>query len=283
LSDPVTKVQVAAVRCLHSLSRSVQQLRTSVHDHDVAKPLVQAFLNTSDESLLLVVTAIMCNLLLEFSPSKEPILHNSGVVEKLFSLTYSENTTLRLNGIWALMNMTFQSEQTIKDQVISRLENDNLFRLLSDPVVHIVLKTLGLLRNLLSDKSTIDEVMNSHGTQIMQAVVLILEGDHSAETDVKEQALCVLTNIADGNTAKHCIMSNDDVLRKILHYLVQNILILQIAAIACVYNLIRRTDDGYIDRQNRLREMGLCTTLQLLHSTSNTDLLDRVKTAFQQF
>ena len=41
LSDPVTKVQLAAVRCMHSLSRSVEQLRTSFHDHTVWKPLMK--------------------------------------------------------------------------------------------------------------------------------------------------------------------------------------------------------------------------------------------------
>lgn len=35
------KVSAAAVRCLHSLSRSVQQLRTTFHDHDVWKPLMK--------------------------------------------------------------------------------------------------------------------------------------------------------------------------------------------------------------------------------------------------
>ena len=35
------KVSAAAVRCLHSLSRSVQQLRTTFHDHAVWKPLMK--------------------------------------------------------------------------------------------------------------------------------------------------------------------------------------------------------------------------------------------------
>ena len=52
LSDPVTKVQLAAVRCLHSLSRSVQQLRTSFQDHAVWKPLmkVQSFTHSLTHS-----------------------------------------------------------------------------------------------------------------------------------------------------------------------------------------------------------------------------------------
>lgn len=41
LMDPVTKVQVAAIRCLHSLSRSVQVLRTSFADHNVWKSIVK--------------------------------------------------------------------------------------------------------------------------------------------------------------------------------------------------------------------------------------------------
>ncbi len=33
--------------------------------------------------------------------------------------------------------------------------------------------------------------------------------------DVKEQALCILANIADGDSAKQFIMSNEDVLKKV--------------------------------------------------------------------
>ena len=42
LQDPGgLKVRLAAVRCLHSLSRSVQQLRTTFQDHAVWRPLMQ--------------------------------------------------------------------------------------------------------------------------------------------------------------------------------------------------------------------------------------------------
>jgi hypothetical protein len=57
----------------------------------------------------------------------------------------------------------------------------------------------------------------------MQAVILILEDEHSP--DVKEQALCILANIADGETAKEFIMSNEDVLRKLTNYMVYLIFI----------------------------------------------------------
>lgn len=116
--------------------------------------------------------------------------------------------------------MAFQAEQKIKIQILTSLGTDQVFRLLSDHEVAVVMKTLGLLRNLLSTKPHIDLIMMLHGRQIMQAVILILEGEHSP--DVKEQALCILANIADGETAKEFIMSNEDVLRKLTNYMVSS-------------------------------------------------------------
>lgn len=46
------KVQVAATRCLHSLSRSVQQIRTTFQDHAVWKPLVKVMTLMGIVSLL---------------------------------------------------------------------------------------------------------------------------------------------------------------------------------------------------------------------------------------
>uniref|UniRef100_A0A8D2F239 Armadillo repeat-containing protein 8 n=1 Tax=Theropithecus gelada TaxID=9565 RepID=A0A8D2F239_THEGE len=215
LSESSVKVRLAAVRCLHSLSRSVQQLRTSFQDHAVWKPLMKVLQNAPDE-ILVVASSMLCNLLLEFSPSKEPILE-SGAVELLCGLTQSENPALRVNGIWALMNMAFQAEQKIKADILRSLSTEQLFRLLSDSDLNVLMKTLGLLRNLLSTRPHIDKIMSTHGKQIMQAVTLILEGEHNIE--VKEQTLCILANIADGTTAKDLIMTNDDILQKIKYYM----------------------------------------------------------------
>lgn len=51
------KVQMGAVRCLHSLSRSVQQLRTTFQDHTVWKPLM----NVSTERFNCNYTVNNCN------------------------------------------------------------------------------------------------------------------------------------------------------------------------------------------------------------------------------
>ncbi|XP_077993472.1 armadillo repeat-containing protein 8-like [Glandiceps talaboti] len=279
LSDSNVEVRVSAVRCLHSLSRSVQQLRTSFQDHAVWKPLMKLLRGASDD-LLSVASSTLCNLLLEFSPSKEPILE-SGAIDLLCDLTKRDNAALRLNGIWALMNMAFQADEKIKSSILASLGTQQMFRLLSDPSVDVLMKTLGLLRNLLSTKSHIDHMMASHGIDIMQAVVLILDGDHSPE--VKEQTLCILANIADGNTAKEYIMSHDDVLKKITNYMIHANVKLQIAATYCISNLVWNEEEGALERQAKLRDMGVQKLLQQLLSSSDTVLFDKVKTALQQF
>uniref|UniRef100_A0AAZ3R0L1 Armadillo repeat-containing protein 8 n=1 Tax=Oncorhynchus tshawytscha TaxID=74940 RepID=A0AAZ3R0L1_ONCTS len=279
LSESSIKVRLAAVRCLHSLSRSVQQLRTSFHDHAVWKPLMKLLQNAPDE-VLVMASSTLCNLLLEFSPSKEPILE-SGVVELLCSLTQSDSPALRVNGIWALMNMAFQADQKVKGEIVRALGTEQLFRLLSDPDTNVLMKTLGLLRNLLSTRPHIDQIMSSHGKQIMQAVTLILEGEHSIE--VKEQTLCILANIADGNTAKELIMTNDDILQKIKYYMGHSNAKLQLAATFCISNLIWNEEGSCQERQDKLRELGFVDILHKLTQALDPNLCERAKTAMQHY
>lgn len=51
---------------------------------------------------------------------------------------------------------------------MQNLGTDQIFNLLSDSDVNILMKTLGLLRNLLSTKAHIDQIMFGHGKEIMQ-------------------------------------------------------------------------------------------------------------------
>ena len=66
-------------------------------------------------------------------------------------------------------NMTFQAEQKIKSQIIDALGTEQLFRLLSDPDPNILMKTLGLLRNLLSNKLVSDPNYNEDAWLILKS------------------------------------------------------------------------------------------------------------------
>ncbi|CAK9797748.1 Armadillo repeat-containing protein 8 [Anthophora quadrimaculata] len=291
LQDPGgSHVRLAAVRCLHSLSRSVQQLRTTFQDHAVWRPLMQLLHGAdkglegrgeSEVDLLTVASSTLCNLLLEFSPSKEPILESGGI-ELLCSLTKRSTPALRLNGIWALMNVAFQAEQQVKLQILQCLGTDQIFCLLADQDIPVLMKTLGLLRNLLSTKAHIDRIMGEHAAHVMQAVILVLE-DPRHPVDVKEQALCILANVADGNRAKDNIMANEDVLKKLMSYMMHHNVKLQVAAVFCVCNLVWREEPGAAQRQTRLKELGFYRILQELRHSKDLQLFDKVRTAIAQF
>lgn len=217
LGDTSPDVRLAAVRCLHSLSRSVQQLRTTLLDHSVWRPLMALWSGQPSNELLTVVTSTICNLLLEFSPAKEPIVE-LGAVEMLCDLTRSADPALRLNGSWALMNMAFQAEEHIKTKIIDTLGTDRIFQLLGDSDTRVIMKTLGLLRNLLSKSMDIENIMSEHAAQVMQAVVLVLDSPHPAE--VKEQALCIIGNIAAGASANDYVMKEERILKKLFEFIV---------------------------------------------------------------
>lgn len=151
-------VKVAAVRSLHSLSRSVQLLRTTFQDHKIWKPLMNLLHDKPSSELMTVVSSTICNLLLEFSPAKESLL-DSGAIEILCELTKSSNPSLRLNAVWGIMNVCFQAEQHIKTEIINSLGTDRIFQLLTDSDTRVVMKTLGLLRNLLSSTLHIEAIM----------------------------------------------------------------------------------------------------------------------------
>ncbi|XP_050351538.1 armadillo repeat-containing protein 8-like [Nymphalis io] len=281
MNNPEPSVRLAAVRCLHSLSRSVQQLRTTFQDHSVWRPLMQLLNDSPGTELLTVGSSTLCNLLLEFSPAKEPML-DQGAVEMLCNLTKRPEAALRLNGIWALMNMAFQAEQKVKQRILCCLGTEQMFRLLGDGDTRVIMKTLGLLRNLLSTRHHIDAIMAEYSSQVMQAVIVVLEGSYPAE--VKEQALCILGNIGDGEKAKDLIMANEDVLRKLVDYLAHPESKLQEAALFVAGNLVWRGEAGAAARQARLADLGVLRALKLLRARVDAHHLhEKVKTALAQF
>lgn len=103
LDDPNPELRKSAIRFLLSLSRSVQLLRTTFQDHPMWKPLLNILTNPETPvDIMLLASSALCNLLLEFSPSKELILEN-GAVKLLCDLTRKKESDLRLNGVWGLM------------------------------------------------------------------------------------------------------------------------------------------------------------------------------------
>ena len=84
MSSDDMKVKVAAVRCLHSMSRSVQQLRTTFKDHHVWKPLMSVSVHQFDEIIIFSYLSLIHKL-------KEPYFLDISVPKLTFGLLEFSN------------------------------------------------------------------------------------------------------------------------------------------------------------------------------------------------
>jgi hypothetical protein len=94
-------------------------------DSGIAGPLFDLLFDSSID-VQITASAALCNVVLDFSPMKDDIISKGGIT-KLVDLLNSQNSTLRLNAIWALKNMLFQTDIDTKKKVITELSWDGLF------------------------------------------------------------------------------------------------------------------------------------------------------------
>lgn len=89
------------------------------------------------------------------------------------------------------------------------------------------------------------------------------------------QALCVIANIANGSSAKEFVMRDESLLKRLMQYMMNDSVKLQMAATYCVSNLVWSTEDGAVGRQQKLRDLGVQKLLQSLLTTSDVNLFER--------
>lgn len=153
------------------------------------------------------------------------------------------------------MNVSFNAEQHVKTDIINSLGTERIFQLLADSDTRVVMKTLGLLRNLLSSTLHIETIMSLHATNILSAIMIVLDSPHSSE--IKEQALCIVGNLAAG--AHDLILNDDKILLKLKEFLVVNDQKLRTGALFAVKNLMSRSS-----RHDKLKEVGIIMKLNEL-------------------
>lgn len=89
------------------------------------------------------------------------------------------------------------------------------------------------------------------------------------------QVLCIIGNIANGQSSKDYIMSDEGLLKKLKYYIGQDNVKLKMAAIYCISNLAWSSEEGAQERQTILTNIGIRRLLQELLATSDTLLSDR--------
>ena len=117
----------------------------------------------------------------------------SGVIEKLVALSHHVHPQLRLNSVWALKNLLFQADSSIKARVMTSLSWPHLLHLVDDEETNVQEQALNLLRNLACGReSDIEDVISGMGSN-GAALVSVLERKLSGrEADEIVLQVCIL-------------------------------------------------------------------------------------------
>ncbi|ODH52916.1 hypothetical protein GX48_00784 [Paracoccidioides brasiliensis] len=111
---------LAACAAVRSLTRSVTALRTNMIDHCLTTPMF-ALVKHGDVDVQIAATSVLCNLTLDFSPLKEIIVEHN-MIPVLCDHSHSSNSRLRLEALWALKHIAFNSTNDIKMKIVEELE-----------------------------------------------------------------------------------------------------------------------------------------------------------------
>lgn len=306
----------ASLRCLQSLTRSVHQIRTVLHDNAVWKPLLGMLQSTNHEIMVLAMTCL-CNLVLEFSPSKESLLQGAAV-DLLGEYCQSPDNTIRLNAIWAIMSLTYCSTESLRIRVIETMRSDCIIKRIEDPVMIIRQKALAVVRNLLTtvhdvedrdslasrsrgerrpgDKTIIDRMVKALGSEVIDAVFRTVRNP-TLPVYVLEQALCALSNMADGPSCKAHIIGKTEDLQHVIRYLDSDVypdqlrgITLQLPVVQFITNLAESSEDGAYQRMLVLKNLGVQRILEDLlgkceksDASINSPLMHSINNALKQF
>lgn len=300
----------AALRCLQSLTRSVQQIRTVLHDNAVWNPLIQ-MLQTSDREIMVLAVTCLCNLVLDFSPSKQALLQHNAL-EILSEYCHSNDHTIRINAVWAVMSLSYYSSESLRERIVTTVGVDSLRMRLEDPIGLIRQKALGIVRNLFTavfdsedreisavavpkidkrtgDRTVIDRMVKLLGSEIIDSLFRTIRSQ-SLHPEVIEQALCAISNMADGPSCKGHIIGRTEDLQAILKFLTSShypereaIRCLQVPAIQFFNNLVETSDEGAYQRMLVLKDLGVQKVLEDMRTRYTGDMEARILDALKYF
>eukprot|EP01132_Coremiostelium_polycephalum_P002301 gene2301-2840_t len=270
-------IRAASCRCTKSLSRSIKHLRTSLFECTIAIPLLKLL---DDQSLEVQISAsaTLCNLILDFSPMKQAILENGGV-KKLVSLTTGQDFQLRLNCVWALKNMLFMAEPSLKESVMKELTYAKLISLIRDYEPPIAEQALSVLRNFAY--KDIEQIVTDE--KFSYQLIPLLESKLNSDVpEIIKQTLFVICNIV-GNEKQRSSVMKSSIIHKLIHFMEHKNSEIRVAVVWCVSNLLSPEDVGLSGRISKLRELGYQEKLEALAEDQNIEVKDRVKTALTMF
>lgn len=239
--------------------------------------------------LRIASTATICNLVLEYSPSKKDVL-SGGMLNKLVSLCHSENETntfVRINAIWAIKNIVYQSSFEIKRQVLTMLGKELLYSLLQESDLSVQMQVLNLLRNAICGSvEEIDFVLELlDRTRFFQEIIRIMQKNQDLLT---EQCIFILVNMLTGDERHRSFLmqsENCSLLILIRDLLKHSLIDIREGALWAIYNLACGDEIlvGKRIHEMKLLEFDQQITALMLHENEPTvmDIAKKVVLKFQ--
>ncbi|KAG6547666.1 hypothetical protein Mapa_011115 [Marchantia paleacea] len=283
-------VRAAACSCIKSLSRSVQNLRTSLTDELLVLPLLKLLTDSSSDIQALALSAVS-NIVLDFKPHKA-VVFRCGGVSQLIQLSQSMDPILRLNAVWALKNLLYMSDKTVKERVMGELTFNSLVDLIFDPEEKVREQAMALVRNLVYGDVDSVQLALVQDSVLLHAVEKQLHV--STQPEICIQGLYTVSNVAAGNEVhKEAVMDivipvtsvgvnrSTSLLMRYLQDMSNPQL--RVVALWCVINLTFPNSPGVSSRISRLRDGGIEAQLQSMVDDPCLDVKDRAKTALEQF
>ncbi|KXZ52422.1 hypothetical protein GPECTOR_9g466 [Gonium pectorale] len=158
LEDPAEGVRAGAALLLRALSRSTRHLRGGLLEGAAGgpgsgsgelAPLLVARLDDGCEAVRASAAAALTNLVLDFSAAKSALLAAGGLA-RLVALAAGAppGSGLRHQAVWALANLAYRADASVRSQILQALPWARLRALLLDPRPSCGEQALALLRNL---------------------------------------------------------------------------------------------------------------------------------------
>lgn len=302
-SASLKKVKVSACNLLRSLSRSVALLRTSLDSKDVADSIVD-LLQTGesnsqqemddDMEVKSAVMAATCNLILEFSPLRDPLL-NRGILDLIVSGTHAvDHDALRLNSVWAIKHVVFQVPADSKLTVLNKLTSEYLFQLCNDPDILVQEQAMNALRNFMcGGEEVIDRIIGDIGTEPLFDMIESKIEPNSIYYQcpaILASTIYTLVHMASGNEHhRDLICKRDGLLSNLIPLLGYSAADVRVSILWLVINLtwVEHQYDGERgascrSRAKKLIKLGFHDVLDKRSNDSVLDVRERTKMALSQ-
>ncbi|TQD81562.1 hypothetical protein C1H46_032877 [Malus baccata] len=217
-------------------------------------------------SLQVAALGAIGNVVVDFT-MRRSLFVLCGGVKQLVQLSRSMDSTVRLNAIWALRNLTFLADNACKQEIFMELTASSLASVICDPEPFVQEQALALIRNLVDGCMKSVELVFAEDGMLLDAVGRQLQ--NASKDEILIQGMYVLSNVASGNefhkeaVMQQLIPQGDNGTQSfILKFLRSNENQLRTASVWAIVNLTFPSSPGAFSRLVKLHNAGIVSQVK---------------------